>query len=97
MPLEFSGPATRMTDEAIVDAAAKLGCEVAAVKAVIDVASSGGFLPDTRPKILFERHYFSRLTDRKHDGIAPDISSRTAGGYKGKAAEYRSPRTSDFA
>ena len=88
MPLEFSGPATRFNDEAIEKAAAKIGCAVAAVRAVIDVESRGGFLPDGRPKILFERHYFCRLTNAKHDRTHPDISHSKWGGYKGGAAEY---------
>lgn len=88
MALEFSGPATRMTDEAIAKAAAALGCEVAAVKAVIDVESRGGFLSDKRPKILYERHFFSRLTKGKFDSKNPDIASKSTGGYKGGPAEY---------
>jgi len=58
------------------EAAAILGCEVAAIKAVAEVESSGsGFLEDGRPKILFEAHIFSRLTDHKYDKSDPDISS----------------------
>ena len=88
MALQFSGPATRFDDKAVEAAAKKLGCAVAAVRAVIDVESRGGFLPDGRPKILYERHYFSRLTKRAFDGKHPDISSKSTGGYKGGAAEY---------
>jgi hypothetical protein len=88
MALEFSGSATRFTDEAVEKAAGKIGCPVAAVRAVIDVESRGGFLPDARPKILFERHYFCRLTHGKFDQSNPDISSRKWGGYKGGATEY---------
>ena len=88
MPLEFSGPAKRFNDEAIENAAKKIGCAVAAVRAVIDVESRGGFLPDGRPKILFERHYFCRLTAGKYDAANPDISNRQWGGYKGGAAEH---------
>jgi hypothetical protein len=87
-PLEFSGSATRMTDEAVERAAKKIGCTVAAVRAVIDVESRGGFLPDGRPKILFERHYFSRLTGAKFDRSNADVSAKKWGGYKGGAAEY---------
>ena len=40
-------------------AAKELNCEVAAIRAVAEVESlKGGFLPDGRPKILFERHVF---------------------------------------
>lgn len=88
MPLEFSGLAARMDELAITAAALELGCEAAALRAVIDVESRGGFLPDRRPKILFERHYFSRLTGRRFDGDYPDISNPQPGGYKGGAAEY---------
>jgi hypothetical protein len=88
MPTEFAGPAKRIDDKAVEAAAKKLGCAVAAVRAVIDVESRGGFLPDGRPKILYERHYFSRLTKRAHDSKHPDISAKKFGGYKGGAAEY---------
>lgn len=88
MALEFAGPATPLDDKAIKDAASAIGCAVAAIRAVIDVESQGGFLPDGRPKILFERHYFSRLTSRRHDSTHPDISHPTWGGYLGGAREY---------
>ena len=88
MALEFAGKATPLDDQAIEAAATKLGCSVAAVRAVIDVESRGGFFPDGRPKILFERHYFSRLTKRKHDASHPHISLPKWGGYKGGTPEY---------
>jgi hypothetical protein len=88
MASEFAGKATPLDDRAIEAAASKIGCSVAAVRAVIDVESRGGFLPDGRPKILFERHYFSRLTGGKFDASHPSISNRQWGGYKGGAAEY---------
>jgi hypothetical protein len=84
---EFTGPAKPFTEGAIEAAAARIGCDIAAVKAVIDVESRGGFLPDTRPKILFERHLFHRLTGGAHDAH-PDISSPRPGGYVGGAEEY---------
>jgi hypothetical protein len=85
---EFTGPATRFSPGAIQNAADDIGCDVAAVKAVIDVESRGGFLSDTRPKILFERHVFSKRTGGKFDQSHPEISSREPGGYKSGAAEY---------
>ncbi len=85
---EFTGPATRFSQGAIDRAADDIGCDVAAVKAVIDVESRGGFLADTRPKILFERHIFSKRTGAKFDQSHPDISSSKPGGYMGGAAEY---------
>lgn len=70
-------------------AANALGCEVAAIKAVAEVEAAGvGFLPTGEPKILFERHWFHRLTKGRYDAMAPDISSSRAGGYRGGAAEH---------
>jgi hypothetical protein len=79
-------------------AAAILGVEEAAVKAVYQVESGGrsGFLPDGRPLILFEGHIFWKQL-KKH-GIDPETYAsensdilfpkwdRTS--YKGGAAEY---------
>lgn len=65
-----------------VTAANLLNCEVAAIKAVAEVESSGGgFLKDGQPKILFERHYFHRLTNGKYTKDHPDISNTKTGGY----------------
>jgi len=88
MALEFSGPATPMTDSDIERAAAEIGCAVAAVRAVVEVESKSGFLPDTRPVILFERHYFSRLTGGKYDASNPGISNPSWGGYGTSASQY---------
>jgi two-component sensor histidine kinase len=50
-----------LTEEDYKRAARRLGCSVAAIKAVAEVEAPGsGFLPDGRPKILFERHIFRR-------------------------------------
>jgi hypothetical protein len=84
------GAAVRGITQAAFQAAAEsLGCEVAAIQAVAEVESRGdGFLPDNRPKILFERHIFSRYTNRKFDAKYPDISARSTGGYQGGGKEY---------
>ena len=51
-----------------VTAANLLSCEVAAIKAVASVESAGGgFLPNGKPKILFEGHVFYRLTNGRHE------------------------------
>ncbi len=64
------------------EAAEFLGCHVAAIKAVAKVESSGdGFLANDEPKILFERHIFSKLTGRKFDATHPGISNSKPGGY----------------
>ncbi|HEY0005210.1 MAG TPA: N-acetylmuramidase family protein [Pyrinomonadaceae bacterium] len=72
-----------LTEEDYQQAAEKLNCEVAAIKAVAEVESGphGAFLPTGEPVILFERHKFSKLTGRKYDATHPGISNRTPGGY----------------
>lgn len=68
-----------------------LNCEVAVLKAFAEV-ESGGKSSFWRlnsgegahiPAILFERHYFSRLTKGAHDKEHPDVSWRV--GYRKKA------------
>ena len=72
-----------LTEDDYKAAAKKLGCEVAAVKAVSEVESGphGAFLASGDPVILFERHKFSKFTGGKYDQTHPDISCRTPGGY----------------
>lgn len=89
-------------------AADRLGCAVAAVQAVVEVESGGGWFTDVRreildldgpggfldgphlPKILFEAHWFSRLTGGRFDGSHPAISSPRwdRGLYVGGEREY---------
>lgn len=70
-------------------AAAALRCDLAAIRAVVEVESLGhGFLPDGRPKILFERHVFHRETGGRWSMAEPAISSPQSGGYLGGAREY---------
>lgn len=81
MPLSQSG----------MDAALEtIGVGAPELWAVISVETSGcGFLPDRRPKILFERHTFSRLTGHQYDADDPDVSQPSAGGYgPGGAHQY---------
>lgn len=85
---------TQLTEDDYKQAAAQLGCEVAAVKAVVEVESSGsGFLPNNLPKILFEGHIFRGKTNGQYDQTNPTISylysdpNRT-NYYKGGEAEY---------
>lgn len=89
--LEFSGPATPLQPSDIATVAANLGCESAAIKAVVSVEAGGkGFLADTRPKILFEAQQFSKLTNGIYDTSHPDISSATWNRslYKNSTGEY---------
>jgi N-acetylmuramidase-like protein len=73
-------PLKRADFEAV---AARLGCEWEAVAAVALVESGplGGFAADGRPVILFERHLFSRKTNRAFDTSHPNVSNPTPGGY----------------
>ena len=72
-----------LTEDDYKEAALKLGCDVAAVKAVSEVESGphGAFLSSGDPVILFERHKFSRFTGGKYDQSNPGISNKIAGGY----------------
>ncbi|HEV2706559.1 MAG TPA: N-acetylmuramidase domain-containing protein [Pyrinomonadaceae bacterium] len=80
-----------LTDADYTACATSLNCEVAAIRAVVDVESRGsGFLPDGRPKILFEALHFHRFTGGKYDKSHPNISSPVwkRSLYKGGAAEW---------
>lgn len=71
--------------------ASKLNVEPAVVLAVAEVESGGRHdLPDGRPQILFEAHWFSKLTGHQYDDTHPSISSRTWNRslYRGGAAEW---------
>jgi hypothetical protein len=92
---EFVGPGTPLTQQGITAAAASLGVGAAELWAVMSVETSGcGFLPDKRPKILFERHLFHRLTDGEFDGTNPGVSDPAAGGY-GAAGAHQHDRLAE--
>lgn len=58
-----------------LNAANILGVNIPAVKAVARVESSGGgFLPNGKPKVLFEGHHFSKSTNGKYDKSHPSLS-----------------------
>ena len=81
----------RLVEEDFVNAAQLLNVEVAAIKAVTSVESSGGgYLPSARPKILFEALYFHNLTKGKYDQTYPSISEPKwdRALYKGGEKEY---------
>lgn len=87
---QFAGKGTALSTGGLEEAAqtAKLG--LPEIWSVLSVETSGcGFLPDHRPKLLFERHLFHHFTDGRFDNIDPDISQPTAGGYgAGGASQY---------
>jgi len=60
-------------------AANRLGVDVATIKAVTYVESSGsGFRKsDNKPKILYESHIFGKLTGYKYNKVAPSVSTTT--------------------
>ena len=71
------------------DAAKLLEAESAAIQAVSEVETSGkAFDDEGRPRILYERHYFHRLTHGRYDHLHPDISNATRGGYGKFSAQY---------
>lgn len=88
---------SRALKEQDIQAAAELlGVDVAAIKAVVRVESAGsGYLPDQRVLILFERHIFNRLLEKKNPAAAararaevPHICNPKSGGYIGRTGEY---------
>lgn len=61
----------------------------ALIQAVVAVECNGkGFLSDGRPKILFERHWFYKLTPLPVSKTRPDISNPRSGGYVSGAREW---------
>lgn len=79
-------------------AADRLGIPLAAIKAINTVESSGtGFLPDSRPVILYERHIAHRLLaetgieQAELDALVaryPNLINPARGGYAGGPAEW---------
>lgn len=62
-----------ITEKQFKISAEKIGCSVAAIKAVAEVESSGGgFLSQNQPKILFEPHIFWK--ELRKNGITPILS-----------------------
>jgi hypothetical protein len=75
-PLEFAGAGTRLSPGDIDAEAKELGCSPAVIRAICDVEAAGaGYLPDGRPKILFEAHVFGRLSAHQWDSAYPNISA----------------------
>jgi peptidoglycan hydrolase-like protein with peptidoglycan-binding domain len=73
--MEFLGQALPLSSDGLAAAADVVGGDVAALWTVITVETMGcGFLPDRRPRILFERHIFSARTNRRFDASHPHIS-----------------------
>lgn len=87
---EFAVAGTALSSGGLDEASQTCGVELPAIWSVVSVETVGcGYLPDRRPKILFERHIFHRLTNGRFDADDPDISQPTSGGYGlGGAHQY---------
>lgn len=79
----------------LVNAANELDVPLAAVQAVNEIESRGsGFIDESRPVILFERHIFYQRLQAKKVDVAhlnknyPGIVNRNPGGYAGGRLEY---------
>jgi hypothetical protein len=86
--MEFAGDALPLSRERLTAAADLVGGDVNALWAAITVETLGcGFLPDRRPRILFERHIFSTRTNRHFDASHPHISGSP--GRRGRGTPIR--------
>jgi len=82
MALEFAGTAFPLDDAGQQAVLGVLGTGAAELWSVLSVETKGfGYLNDRRPQILFERHIFSKRTNRQFDKTHPDISKPQPGGY----------------
>lgn len=80
----FAGSTTPATPAEITQIARELGALPEQIRAVAAVESSGGgFLPDGRPKILWERHWFRRRIRRTLAalGVPGFLAHPDPGGY----------------
>lgn len=79
-----------ISEQAFAAAAAKLGVEVAAIKAIASVETKGSaWITPGVPQILYERHIMERLLRAKGIstvGLPSDLVNKTPGGY-GKFSE----------
>jgi N-acetylmuramidase/Putative peptidoglycan binding domain len=83
--LPFQGIASALSSDGLHAVCSQLGVFIPEIWTVVSVETSGcGFLPDRRPQILYERHYFHRLTQGKYDD--GDISDPQPGGYGASGA-----------
>ncbi len=74
--MTFNANEKGLTEDMYISAAKALSCEVAAIKAIVmtETEITGPFDNKGRPSILYERHYFSRLTKGKYDVSHPEVS-----------------------
>src|ERR1700674_4926560 len=85
MPLEFVGQSLALSSGGVGAATGRLSLAAPEIWTGLSVETAGcGFIPDRRPPILFERHIFSRLTNRQFD--IQDVSNPQPGGYGASGA-----------
>jgi hypothetical protein len=90
--VEFAGTGTALSPGGLDEASQAAAVSSPEIWSVLAVETSGcGFLPDRRPKLLFERHIFHRLTRGQFDTEDPDVSQPTPGGY-GRAGAHQYDR-----
>ena len=78
---QFVAKSMPLSESGLTNVCSQLGTDAAAIWAVLHVETARcGFLADRRPPILFERHIFSRETNRQFD-TQGDISNPAPGGY----------------
>ncbi len=78
----FKGIALPLDEAGVSAITQQLGTNAPELWAVLTVETRGcGFQPNRRPFILFERHIFSKRTNRVFDAQHSDISNPEAGGY----------------
>ncbi|WP_038911973.1 N-acetylmuramidase domain-containing protein [Dickeya dadantii] len=79
-----------VSEELYLNAARELNCEVAAIKAIVmtETALNSAFISPGKPKILYERHYFRRLTQGRYDRSNPDISGDQYDRYGSNNRQY---------
>jgi hypothetical protein len=78
--MEFRGAAVALSQSVFDLTVERLHLESATLWALLEVETAGcGFLRDRRPRILYERHVFHRLTHGAYDD--GDISAPQPGGY----------------
>lgn len=88
--------APAIEEQDYIDAAARLNCEVASIKAVFEVeSSSSGYNRDGSAKTLLERHLVRREVKKRKlplkeiaNVLGSNLLSRWVGGHKGGIAEY---------
>ena len=89
MNASFAGAGLPVDQKGFSSCLDKMHIDAPALWAVLAVETSGtGFDNRQRPKILFERHVFSKRTNGKYDAAHPDISNKVAGGYGNPNAQY---------